>query len=107
MKLKASCLGLQDPFSAGIMSFPLGAIKKAFSFPSGREGFIAPDISFMRINSWPYNITIYKICQLFLLNCLHMRQYILKIITLPSSISFIFQAEKPGLPKERAVRLFP
>ena len=68
MKLKASCLGLQDPFSAGIMSFPLGAIKKAFSFPSGREGFIAPDISFMRINSWPYNITIYKICQLFLVN---------------------------------------
>lgn len=51
MKLKASCLGLQDPFSAGIMRFPLGAIKKAFSFPSGREGFIAPDISFMRINS--------------------------------------------------------
>lgn len=44
MKLKASCLGLQDPFSAGIMSFPLGAIKKAFSSRLEREGLIAPDI---------------------------------------------------------------
>ena len=38
MKLKASCLGLQDPFSAGIMSFPLGASERTPVYRGG--GFL-------------------------------------------------------------------